>query len=251
MLVGVDSGDSLIETLRGHRIAAVLAGLGFGGLLVFSLGDAVVGNRGLERANAEGNVPALGRSHLLRYVFAFEVTSALLITAAVGAMVLAHRESIERKLLQRELSVQRFQAGRPRTAAGQASTRGTTPSTRPALLPDGTRRHVRSGARARGDVRRRRPTRRDRGVERGRPTTTAPTRSMHDGQPGGGTAHEPDELRLPVARSVLDRCRGVLLRRNAIVVFMCVELMLNAPTSPSSASRACTATSTARSSRSS
>ena len=40
---------------------------------------------------------------------------------------------------------------------------------------------------------------------------------------------------------------GVLVRRNAIVVFMCIELMLNAATSRSSRSPACTATSTARS----
>ena len=31
MLVGVDSADSLVETLRGQRVAAVAGGLGFGG----------------------------------------------------------------------------------------------------------------------------------------------------------------------------------------------------------------------------
>ena len=34
MLVGVDSSDSLVETLRGHRIAAAVAGLAFGMLLI-------------------------------------------------------------------------------------------------------------------------------------------------------------------------------------------------------------------------
>jgi NADH:ubiquinone oxidoreductase subunit 6 (subunit J) len=59
MLVGVDSGDSLVETLRGQRVAAVLAGLGFGALLVFTLGDVIVTNDGLEEANAGGNVVGL------------------------------------------------------------------------------------------------------------------------------------------------------------------------------------------------
>ena len=44
---------------------------------------------------------------------------------------------------------------------------------------------------------------------------------------------------------------GVLIRRNAIVVFMCVELMLNACNLAFVPSPGCTATSTARSSRSS
>lgn len=34
MLVGVDSSDSLVESLRGHRIAAIVVGLGFGVLLI-------------------------------------------------------------------------------------------------------------------------------------------------------------------------------------------------------------------------
>ena len=38
MLVGVDSGDSLVETLRGQRIAAVLVGIGFGALLILRSG---------------------------------------------------------------------------------------------------------------------------------------------------------------------------------------------------------------------
>ncbi len=46
-----------------------------------------------------------------RYLWAFELTSTLLITAALGAMVLAYRERFERRKTQRELAVERFQAG--------------------------------------------------------------------------------------------------------------------------------------------
>src|ERR671912_1318163 len=38
MLVGVDAADSLVETIRGQRPMAVLAGVGFGLLLVLAVG---------------------------------------------------------------------------------------------------------------------------------------------------------------------------------------------------------------------
>ena len=59
MLVGVDSADSLVETLRGQRIAALLAGVGFAALVIFAIGDVVMDNKGLQAANADGNVPGL------------------------------------------------------------------------------------------------------------------------------------------------------------------------------------------------
>ena len=157
MLVGVDSGDSLVETLRGQRVAAVLAGIGFGALLVFGIGDVALDNAGLERANADGNIVGLANLIFSRYVFAFEVTSALLITAALGAMVLAHRERIFGKPTQRELSERRFREGGP-TAAGLAPpgvyARSNAVDT-PALLPDGTpaEQSVSAVLAARGDIR--------------------------------------------------------------------------------------------------
>jgi NADH-quinone oxidoreductase subunit J len=157
MLVGVDSADSLVETLRGQRIAAVVAALGFGGLLVFSLGDAVVTNVGLQKANQDGNVVGLADLIFSRYVFAFEVTSALLIVAAMGAMVLAHRERHEARASQRDLSVQRFRGTRhPAPLPGPGVYARHNAVDTPALLPDGSPAEV-SVSRvliARGDVRR-------------------------------------------------------------------------------------------------
>ena len=43
---------------------------------------------------AGGHVEAIAELIFTRYVFPFEVVSALLITAAVGAMVLTHRERL-------------------------------------------------------------------------------------------------------------------------------------------------------------
>ena len=112
MLIGVDSAESLKETLGGQRVAAVLAGLGFGILLIAAFGTAASGGfAGLTAANANGNVEGLAALIFSRYLWAFELTSALLITAAVGAMVLAHRERFERRKTQRELAQERFQPG--------------------------------------------------------------------------------------------------------------------------------------------
>ncbi|EME15298.1 NADH-quinone oxidoreductase subunit J [Rhodococcus triatomae] len=119
MLVGVDSSDSLVETLRGQRVAAVVAGVGFGVLLIAGIGNVTVASfAGLPDANAApgpdgtlGNVPALAELIFLRYVWAFELTGALLIVATIGAMVLAHRERLEPKPDQKAMSQRRFRDG--------------------------------------------------------------------------------------------------------------------------------------------
>ena len=74
-----------------------------------------------------------------RYVWAFELTSALLITAAIGAMVLAHRERFERRKTQRELSQERFRAGghpTPMPSPGVYARHNAVDVA--ALLPDGS-----------------------------------------------------------------------------------------------------------------
>ena len=155
MLVGVDSADSLVETLRGQRIAALLAGVGFAALVMFGIGDVVMDDKGLEAANADGNVQGLANLIFTRYVFAFEVTSALLITAALGAMVLAHRERIEARLSQRELSELRFRRPNPAPLPGPGVYARHNAVDTPALLPDGTPSElsVSPVLTARGDVR--------------------------------------------------------------------------------------------------
>lgn len=112
MLIGVDSADSLVETIRGQRVAAIVSGVAFGLLLIAGVGNASAGGfTGLAEANAGGNVEGLAALIFVRYLWAFELTSALLITAALGAMVLAHRERIGRRKTQREMAIERFSAG--------------------------------------------------------------------------------------------------------------------------------------------
>ncbi|MGH3729246.1 MAG: NADH-quinone oxidoreductase subunit J [Micromonosporaceae bacterium] len=142
MLVGRDASDSLIETLRGQRMAGILLGVGFAGLVATALarGVGAVNARGLGEANANGNVEGIAAVLFTRYVFAFEVTSALLITAAVGAMVLAHVERPKgAKVGQKERSRARFAPGSyPAMKAGPGVFATSDSVATPALLPDGS-----------------------------------------------------------------------------------------------------------------
>ena len=159
MLVGVDASDSLTETIPGLRPIAITAALGFGGLLVSLIGRATLGHDayGLTAANSEGNVQELAKLLFSTYVWPFEVVSALLITAALGAMVLAHHQSIQVRPTQRQLSTQRFRGKSLANAAGLPApgvfARHNAVDV-PALLPDGTpaANSINATLQARGDM---------------------------------------------------------------------------------------------------
>ena len=147
MMVGRDSSDSVVETLRGQRVAATVLGIGFAGLVGAGIARATqdLPVTGLADAEADaaggqgGNIPAIAELLFTRYLLAFEVTSALLITAAVGAMVLAHieREPGTRRT-QKELSKARFlDTPGPRRCPAPVSTPAATRSRRPRCCPTG------------------------------------------------------------------------------------------------------------------
>jgi NADH-quinone oxidoreductase subunit J len=140
MLVGVDSSDSLVETIKGQRGAAALLGVGLAALMIAVLSHVVLPPAvGLDRVNGEGNITTLATLIFGNYVWAFEVTGALLITAALGAMVLAHRERLVPRPSQRELSERRIKEGpvkAPLPAPGVFARHNAVDI--PALLPDGT-----------------------------------------------------------------------------------------------------------------
>src|SRR5262249_56176761 len=75
---------------------------------------------------------------LTGYVCRLEIPSALLITAALGAMVLAHRERTSPKPTQRMLSRRRVASGRPTPLPGPGTYARHNAVDMPALLPDGT-----------------------------------------------------------------------------------------------------------------
>jgi NADH-quinone oxidoreductase subunit J len=140
MLVGVDSSDSSVETIKGQRWLAVIFGVSLAVLLISVLGNVTYGSpKGLNDVDTSGNMTAMAELIFGRYVWAFEVTSALLITAVLGAMVLAHRERLAPKPTQRDLSIKRIRTGAikaPLPAPGVFARHNAVDV--PALLPDGT-----------------------------------------------------------------------------------------------------------------
>ncbi|MBK8445374.1 MAG: NADH-quinone oxidoreductase subunit J [Micropruina sp.] len=146
MMVGVDTPDSIVETIKGQRILAAVGALGLLGLMIFSIGGAVTApSIGMDGATvaAGGNVQGVAQLLFGRYVWVFELTSALLITAAVGAMILAHAQRTKPKLGQRAQAEQRMKA-----YADRGDHPGSLPNSgvyatgnsiaTPALLPDGS-----------------------------------------------------------------------------------------------------------------
>ncbi|MEP6851282.1 MAG: NADH-quinone oxidoreductase subunit J [bacterium] len=141
MLVGRDSSDSLVETLRGQRYAAVLAGLAFAVLVAGAIGRSVsdIVPADLASSNVGGtNVDSIARLLFTKYLFAFELTSALLIVAAIGAMVLAHNEREGPRRTQKEFALDRIRSGRPQPLPGPGVLSSANAIGTPALLPDGT-----------------------------------------------------------------------------------------------------------------
>ena len=144
MLVGVDASDSTVETITGQRFLAALVGTVTVITLLVGLSQISYATIvGLDAANEGGNIEALANLLFNRYVFAFELTAALLVTAALGAMLLAHPERLTPKFGQREHADQRMrdyaESGRhpgPLPPPGVYARHNAVDT--PALLPDGT-----------------------------------------------------------------------------------------------------------------
>jgi NADH-quinone oxidoreductase subunit J len=144
MLVGRDSSDSLVETLRGQRWVAALFGIGFALLVSIALSRAFRGLTpvNLNKPNASGhNVNSIADLLFTRYLFAFELTSALLIVAAVGAMVLTHAEREGPRPTQKAMARARIRSGRPQPLPGPGVLSSGNAIGTPALLPDGSISH--------------------------------------------------------------------------------------------------------------
>lgn len=112
MLVGVDASSSVVETIKGQRWIGVILGLGLATLLITVISRATFAPaEGLEQANAESNPVGLARILMQDYVFDLEVVAILLVTAALAALVLTHRQRLSRKIGQKELADARVAAG--------------------------------------------------------------------------------------------------------------------------------------------
>ena len=168
------------------------------------------------RQRQTGNVSGVAQLIFGRYVWVFEITSALLITAALGAMVLAHRERLGKGPNQREWSRRRFRegehlAGLPVPGVYARHNAVDTP----ALLPDGTPSEL-SVSRV--------LTARDQNLSPR--CTSRPRRDPARHDRGERAMSLVNYIYLATILFVIGGAT-VLTRRNAIIVFMGVELMLN------------------------
>jgi NADH-quinone oxidoreductase subunit J len=139
MLIGVTSPESLKETIRGQRLWAALAATGLAVLLIVGIGHAAIGTAApTTSAQGADNLTGLAQLIFTTYVFPFEVTSALLITAALGAMVLAHRERSSPRPTQREVARRKIASGQvqPEPPPGVYALHNAVDL--PAMLPDGS-----------------------------------------------------------------------------------------------------------------
>jgi len=103
MLLGVDRADNLrVEPLGGgQRVTAAVVAAGVLGLVLITLAST-----GWEATGAVGEVDAsvpdinqLGEALFTRYLYAFEITSVLLVIAVVGAVLLARRVRREEEIV--------------------------------------------------------------------------------------------------------------------------------------------------------
>jgi len=110
MLLGVDGDERARDRLMGQRAMAVVLGMGFTVEIFFAvragIGFGARAPGGFDAVNAGGNTQALAKVLFSQYFFPFEVTSLLLIVAAIAAMVLGQRKA--RAITQAEAEASRL-----------------------------------------------------------------------------------------------------------------------------------------------
>lgn len=105
MLLGVDTADDVdTEPLVGQRIAALVVGVAGAAVLSLLVVRGVEVTTGARSTTAaiegadKSNIRLLGEAVFTDYVFAFEITSVLLVVAVVGAVVLARKPRDEEEV---------------------------------------------------------------------------------------------------------------------------------------------------------
>lgn len=107
MLVGVDQREDLKETIKGQRWIAFFTAGGLALLLI-----SVVGRVSITPQEAEiGDPDQIALVLFGRYVLVMEVLGALLITAAVGALIMTHTPRLLPRRTQSEVQAARVLAG--------------------------------------------------------------------------------------------------------------------------------------------
>jgi NADH-quinone oxidoreductase subunit J len=106
MFLGVDQADDLrVEPLGGQRIAAGVIGIGVVALVIAALASTGFEATGITSAvgplsdRGDYDIKLLSDALFTKYVFAFELTSVLLIIAVVGAVVLARKSRVKDEIV--------------------------------------------------------------------------------------------------------------------------------------------------------
>jgi NADH-quinone oxidoreductase subunit J len=133
MFLGVDRSENLrVEPLTGQRLAAGVLGVGVTALVIAALANTGFEATGVQSAvgalsdGSESDISILSEAMFTRYVFAFELTSVLLVIAVVGAVLLARHvrrteEIVDEGQAEREADVEE------RIAAAEAKASGYRP----------------------------------------------------------------------------------------------------------------------------
>lgn len=146
MMVGADEAVTDSDPIPGQRIAAIIITVALAVLFATAIALVDWGDPAqIDKANstAGGNIVGLSELIFDKYVVIFEVLSALLIVAVVGAIVLTLRTRIKNRPTQRETMEARFRAYAEKgtnvaAMPGAGVYAGSNAMDVPALLPDGS-----------------------------------------------------------------------------------------------------------------
>lgn len=110
MMIGLGASDGYLEQRRGYIWAAVLFGLALAVLFVSAILVSKVPGPGTMNADPYSNVPvtALAVNLFQEHWLTIQITAALLITAALGAVLLTHSDNLGPKLSQRSVAKARM-----------------------------------------------------------------------------------------------------------------------------------------------
>jgi len=133
MFLGVDRSENLrVEPLAGQRLAAGVLGVGVTALVIAALANTGFEATGVQSAvgalsdGSESDISILSEAMFTRYVFAFEITSVLLVIAVVGAVLLARQVRRTEEIVD-EGQAERAADVEERIAAAEAKASGYRP----------------------------------------------------------------------------------------------------------------------------
>lgn len=112
MMIGLGATDGYMEQRKGYILAAILFGGALAALMIGAILTAFVPGPGNINVDPYSNEPvtALAIDLFEEHWFTIQLTAALLITAAVGAVLLTHSDNLGPKLTQRAVAKARMKS---------------------------------------------------------------------------------------------------------------------------------------------